>query len=1055
LAVEEIATLVRAQCHGASHVFFRRFVESGRGSIPQAYVFDNTQSVLTTDTLTELQWKLWNSHEVPLCFVFQPDTVDILGCWTKPDFFDGKTGERRYKPNEVITLAADAQEELDKLERFSGDALENGSFWDDPRNSKLADSQGAAHDSLINAIVELDEELSSKRILPEILRRKVLVICLMLKYLEDRGVLDAADFKKFRPGATELFQVLESAKSFVSLLAAQAKRFNGDVFQLSADEKKLLLDRDEDLGRFAHVLDGRTSKRQAHLWKLYSFEHLPVEVISYIYQRFVKGAVGAVYTPPFLVDFLLGEAMPYNGVTEDFRVLDPSCGSGVFLVGAFKRLVNQWMATRNWRRPRESLLKRRLKDFVQQVHGVDNDLFAVELTVFSLCLALCDRLEPKQIRCHFDFDNLRNFTIRKSDFFEFLPKAEEAKKNWNLIIGNPPFETSRFTPAATDIEDQAKKRRSENGEPIDTPYQQLAFLFLEQSLRLVASEGTVCLLVPSTFLYGINSANFRASIFRRWHVPQIIDFTSIRSLFPGGDTKCCAVFVLNQKPIPEAPLLHITPRRTMATKEGLFFEIDAYDFHRIPFQAAVSDESIWKANLLGGGRIPAIVRRLLNNPNTLGNYVRERKDRGWLFQVGFIKGKTYARNKADHITGKPHLPTDAFTESGIDESRIRPLILSTDDLKAPQAFSNKLRDARDPLSKFIWMQLPEETRAEVHSAKGDPNSRKRLQKTLVTRLNDLINGPSLFDRARFATVKLSDEAKHTLASHRKDSPTIRLNHLLLADAYPKELARTPLFDAPRTKEQFEAPAILIRLLNTLPMSFRDDYLTYRDDVVGIKAPLAEIGELKALHRDLQRLKEIHRFFLYATAPQMFVGKATVPQKFDLDRLPLLTAKEISEPLFSDADNAVIKDVVEFFGDFVRLGQESALLLEEATDATLSKFIAQYLELINSMYRKFRAGSVIKTSAYTCIHFSYGGPPEAELQATEPLEQALERLLVREDSAVRVQRILRLYAGNTIYLIKPNRLRYWIPSVAVRDADETVADLAARNAFPATRRRKKK
>ena len=234
LTVEETATLVRARRQGASHVFFRRFVESGRASIPQAYVFNNTLSVLTIDALTELQWKLWNSHEVPLCFIFQPDRVDILGCWTRPDFFDGKTGQRQYKPNEVIMLAGDAQQQLDKLERFSGDALENGSFWDDPRNSKLADSTRAAHDSLITAIVELDDELSSKHILPEILRRKVLVICLMLKYLEDRGVLDAADFKKFRSGATELFQVLESAKSFVSLLAAQAKRLEVCLYAVNS-----------------------------------------------------------------------------------------------------------------------------------------------------------------------------------------------------------------------------------------------------------------------------------------------------------------------------------------------------------------------------------------------------------------------------------------------------------------------------------------------------------------------------------------------------------------------------------------------------------------------------------------------------------------------------------------------------------------------------------------------------------------------------------------------------------------------------------------------------
>jgi hypothetical protein len=653
-----------------------------------------------------------------------------------------------------------------------------------------------------------------------------------------------------------------------------------------------------------------------------------------IYQRFVKGAVGAVYTPPFLVDFLLDEAMPYDRITEGFRVLDPACGSGVFLVGAFKRLVNHWQHSRGWRRAKESLLKRHLKTLIQQVHGIDDDPFAVELTVFSLSLALCDRLEPKQIRRHFEFENLKGITVRKSDFFEFLPKAEALGEKWHLVVGNPPFETSRLTPAAKEIEAEAKVERSGGqGVPIDTPYQQLAFLFLEQSLRLAVDEGTVCLLVPSTFLYGIRSPDFRASILRRWNIPQIIDFTSVRNLFPGGDTKCCAIFVSKQKPAPEIPLLHITPRRTTATKEGLFFEIDAYDFHRINYRTALSDSAIWKANLLGGGRVFSIIRRLLDVTETLGSFVKERKSKGWISRVGFIEGgDQVVKRSAKHLTDKPYLPTNAFDADGVDESRIT-------------------------------------------------------------------------------------------------------------------ILQSTLFKDPGNEQQFEPPAILIRLLDTLPTTLRADYLTYRDDIVGIKAPPADIGELKSLHSALKRLNRLHRFFLFAAAPQLFVGKATVPQKFDIDRLPLLTKEEISEPLFSDADNAVINDVVDYFGDFVRLGQDSVLLQRVASDTDLSRFSLQYLALLNSIFGKFRLGRVVRTSAYICLHFSYGRSPTVELEADEPLEQALGRLLHRLKPSVCVQRVPRVYAGNTIYLIKPNQLRFWIRSVAVRDADETVSELAASDAFP--------
>ena len=37
-------------------------------------------------------------------------------------------------------------------------------------------------------------------------------------------------------------------------------------------------------------------------------------------------------------------------------------------------------------------------------------------------------------------------------------------------------------------------------------------------------------------------------------------------------------------------------------------------------------------------------------------------------------------------------------------------------------------------------------------------------------------------------------------------------------------------------------------------------------------------------------------------------------------------------------------------------------------------------------------------------------------------------------------MVRLYEGNMIYLIKPNRLRYWLRSTALQDADETLVDL---------------
>jgi hypothetical protein len=47
---------------------------------------------------------------------------------------------------------------------------------------------------------------------------------------------------------------------------------------------------------------------------------------------------------------------------------------------------------------------------------------------------------------------------------------------------------------------------------------------------------------------------------------------------------------------------------------------------------------------------------------------------------------------------------------------------------------------------------------------------------------------------------------------------------------------------------------------------------------------------------------------------------------------------------------------------------------------------------------------------------------------------------KRGAALYVTRIARIYDRNFIFLLKPDRLRYWLRSVALRDADETMADL---------------
>ena len=71
-----------------------------------------------------------------------------------------------------------------------------------------------------------------------------------------------------------------------------------------------------------------------------------------------------------------------------------------------------------------------------------------------------------------------------------------------------------------------------------------------------------------------------------------------------------------------------------------------------------------------------------------------------------------------------------------------------------------------------------------------------------------------------------------------------------------------------------------------------------------------------------------------------------------------------------------------------------------------------------------------------------GKGSVDWNGADELEGKLDALLREQrGGGLSVTRIARLYDGACIYLLKPDRLRYWLRSVALRDADETLADLA--------------
>lgn len=905
LSASETIFIERAATIGnVDYVFFRRY-NDGRSSHPAAFIIDNTDERLTKDDLAKLHNVLWLNGGAPLVYVAWPTQVDILSCARGPDFWRD-TG-RTYNPAFTLETASQISKAMNTNRRFSANRLADGTFWEDPQNHHFANHEKAAHESLIQAIVETDEAIGGASN-PTL--RRLLLLVVLIKYLEDREVFPGAGwFGYFHKGARTFLDVLKSEdpECVLRLLGNLEAKFNGDVFSLPSESKLTA----KSLRQFSALVESKTLKRQLYLWEQFSFAHLPVEVISHLYQRFVQGST-AVYTPPFLAALLLDFAMPYEKLTGKERVLDPACGSGVFLVGAFRRLVNVWRSKHKWEQPTVDALKSILRD---QVFGVELDSVAVDLTAFSLALAVCDSLQPNVIWNELRFDRLRDQNLFEDDFFNFaiadLEGSERSLGKFDVVIGNPPFESEFSEPAKRINKHFATERGS-------IPDKQIAYLFLDQALRTVDENGVVCLIQPSGFLYNIQAYSFRKSVAKSSRLSVILDFTSIRGLYgrSGADPKTIAVILESPR---DSRIRHLTFRRTYETTQRVTFELDHYDNHRMDVLDLIENDKAARPNLLGGGRLHGLAARL-RDMRTLSELVEEN---GWLMAEGFIEG-TSGKQSGEHLTGQPFLPTVALAGEGIDE-RLLTTVISTD------------------------------------------------------------------------------------------------------------------FYRPARPELFQPPLILIREHESLPMAFWDkSVLTFKHKIVGIHAPTEGCESLKRVYRYLKRNLEQLTFAALVNGSQALVGKATALLKSDIEALPIPI--DPSDLEFTFWEKALAQDSITFMADYVRLGQNSALLKLIATTENVIAYSDLYCRMLGSIFDNLRAAEPVFLDGLICQPFYFGDEPSVEWLGPNCEEQLRELVFDTAIESLRTIRVVRIYHENVIFIVKPDRLRYWIRSTAIRDADDTLVEL---------------
>jgi len=637
---------------------------------PQVYIYDFTDRELyqqdDSKELADIQKKIWSSGEAPLACVFYKTEIKIINC--------SKKINEDYTPEFLIKDLKFAAK-VHKLynEQFAV-KIKTGVFWEEEDVKNQFSFADTSYNLLLENIKTIIRFLNNTYVTTKNqkntefkkLLNKIIVHSILVKYLEERidkdgnKLLSSKYFNKYNDSETfnnsETFIDVLRNNNFFELLSDlndENTGLNGNVFQWTEEEIELVKDVDFSLIiEWLKTDEPDLKTKQKSLWRYFEFSYIPIELISRLYEEFLsdepkkeekkKGEQGngQYFTPSHLASLLVDECLPlskYKEIdVENYKILDPACGSGIFLVLAFKRLVQIWRL-QNGKKPDINVLKKLLKN----LYGVDIDGQAISLAAFSLCLALCNELEPIKILNELTFDDLRKENIIKSDFL----KCDKIKdKKFDLIIGNPPFSRGK-----------SKYTCEIAGQTINIPQGQIALKFLADSLEyLEDKKGLLCLIIKSSsLLYNSTSIEFKKLLFLNYNIIQLLDFTALarnKVLWDNGrDVDTTAIFLKNEKPDFSKNILHLTFRRTKATKERIAFEIDDYDLHFVNRHTAINNQYIWKNNLLGGGRIKNTIEKLILLPHLQNFLIRH--------NICCTEG----------VEGAKCLPNEAFTQNGIDD----------------------------------------------------------------------------------------------------------------------------------------------------------------------------------------------------------------------------------------------------------------------------------------------------------------------------------------------------------------------------------------------------
>lgn len=621
---------------------------------------------------------LWNQGLMSLLLVVRPDELVAYSLVQRPFARDPN---QKVDPRliETLRLVADAL----KLRELI-DSAESGRFWlaHDKHFDPAQRVDSVLLNNLIAAFVALKDDLGADG------AQALLMQSMFIAYLEDRKIVRAERFQAISNNTCANFEqilISRTTAPFEALFAWLKDAFNGDVFHTpcafdlgKAKPPKVKPAHLKVLADFRH---GKVEMATGQLQFLgYDFEFMPIALISAVYDRFLneerkqKNADGAYYTPMFLADFAVNQTWDELSDAQRTKgiLFDPACGSGIFLVRLFQRLVAAHCREANKR----FATWKELSAIVQRLHGGDINAAAVRVASFSLYIALLEHSNPRDLDALIEkgklLPSLFGHTLRCEDFF-----GTPDTPRYDAVIGNPPWKGRAGQETTAQAWADAQK--------LPHPAKDIAWCFIWKSLRVIKQDGLAALLLPAMgTLHNVGSSKALELFFQKARVQRIVNLSDLCfQLFDRASRPTVfALYHVQAKETKPYRFEYWVPKADLNLRLKRTMTLSRADRSHLRSDQVQNDPAVFKRKLWARSPDERLLQYVKTLP-PLSSFIVESKD----------AGKDFSRTKAWAI-GQGFQPAHDTTTGGtttspavrefpyFDAKDFRPLVLPRVDGKA-------------------------------------------------------------------------------------------------------------------------------------------------------------------------------------------------------------------------------------------------------------------------------------------------------------------------------------------------------------------------------------